>query len=53
MMMTQQTSPLKKPTDRESAAPKRDDRVEESAHNTPVERLDWRGEGVVGNNHTD
>jgi hypothetical protein len=54
MMMTQQqTLPLKKPADRESAVPKRDERVEESAHGTPVERLDWRGEGVVGNNHTD
>jgi hypothetical protein len=53
MMMThQQSSPLKKPTDREAAMPKRDDRVEDSARK-PVEQLDWRGEGVVGNNHTD
>ncbi len=55
MMMTQQqTSPVKKPADRDSAVPKRDDdRAKEAVRSTPVERFDWRGEGVVGNNHTD
>lgn len=55
MMMTQQQSlPVKKPTNCELATPKRDDdRVDASVRHTPVEPLEWRGEGVVGDNHTD
>jgi len=55
MMMTQrQTLPVKKPTAREAAVPKRDDeRAKEAVGSTQVERFDWRGEGVVGDNHTD
>jgi hypothetical protein len=50
---TQQTSPAKKPADGQ-ASPKRDhDRAEKPARSSRVEQLDWRGEGVVSNNHTD
>jgi hypothetical protein len=51
---TQQTSPSKKPVDSARPSPKHDhERVEKPAHNSRVEQLDWRGEGVVSNNHTD
>lgn len=56
MMTTQQqTLPLKnKPADNDQAMPKRDrDRAEKPVRSNRVEQLDWRGEGVVGNNHTD
>ena len=50
----QQTSPSKKPAENGQALPKRDhERPEKPARNSRVEQLDWRGEGVVSNNHTD
>lgn len=50
----QQTSPAKKPAENSQASPKRDlDRAEKPARSSRVEQLDWRGEGVVSNNHTD
>jgi len=51
---SEQISPAKKPVEDDGrAGPKRDhDRVRESLPSR-VEPFDWRGEGVVGNNHTD
>jgi hypothetical protein len=50
----QQTSPSKKPAEHRPVLTKRDEhRAEKPAGGHHVEPLDWRGEGVVGNNHTD
>jgi hypothetical protein len=50
---SEQISPAKKPVEDGRTVPKRDhDRVRESSRSR-VEPFDWRGEGVVGNNHTD
>ncbi len=53
MTTAQQASPSKKPAENGQAATKRDDHRTEKPVRSRVERLDWRGEGVVGNNHTD
>lgn len=50
----QQTSTSKKPVEKGQASPKHDrERAEKPARGSRVEQLDWRGEGVVSNNHTD
>jgi len=51
---SRQTLPSKKPADRDSAPATRNrERVEQPPRGNRVERVDWRGEGVVSNNHTD
>ena len=51
---THQASATKKPADDHQTSPKRDrERAEKPARDSRVERLDWWGEGVVSNNHTD
>jgi hypothetical protein len=50
----QQTSPSKKPMENSQASRKHDrEPAEKPTRGSRVEQVDWRGEGVVSNNHTD
>jgi len=53
MTTARQVMPSKKPAESGQAIPKRDDHQNDKPARSRAERLDWRDEGVVGNNHTD